>query len=94
MGQRPDRHQHAAKRRRNEQGLPALSRQQLDEEKVPLAGYEALYEITRSGRVYSLKTHSFQANAYPASKFIRITANGAIVSLDKQKAVADSWRKR
>ncbi len=92
MGQRSDRHQHAAGRRRNEQGLPALAGGDDREEKVPLAGYETLYEITRSGRVYSLVTHSFQANAYAASRFIRITANGAVVSLSKQKAIADSWR--
>lgn len=92
MGQRPDRHQHAAGRRRNEKGLPALSQQQLDEKKVPLAGYETEYEITRSGRIYSLKEHSFQTNAYPASRFVRITSKGAVVSLDKQQAVSRSFR--
>jgi hypothetical protein len=91
MGQRPDRHQHARARRRNEKGLPATKGEK-SESRAPLAGYETLYEITRSGRVYSLETQAFVVGAYHHSKFVRITENGAVVSLPKQKAVADSWR--
>jgi hypothetical protein len=91
MGQRSDRHQHANKRRRNEKGLPATKAEKGDA-RVPLAGYEALYEITRTGRLYSLETHAFLAGAYHHSEFVRFLANGAAVSLPKQKAVADSWR--
>jgi hypothetical protein len=91
MGQRSDRHQHANKRRRNEKGLPATKAERGDA-RVPLAGYEASYEITRTGRLYSLETHAFLAGAYHHSAFIRFVANGAVVSLPKQKAVADSWR--
>lgn len=93
MGQRPDRHQHANARRRNEKGLPATNEDGAKaESRAPLAGYETLYEITRSGRVYSLATHDFLVGAYHHSAYVRITANGAVVSLPKQKAVADSWR--
>ncbi|MEO5868964.1 MAG: hypothetical protein ABIT91_03840 [Gemmatimonadaceae bacterium] len=58
---------------------------------MPLAGYEELYEITQSGRVFSLKTKKFLVEGYQRSLSIRFTVNGAIVSLSKEKAIADSW---
>src|SRR3954471_21128294 len=93
MGQRDDRHQHANRRRKMEQ--QSSSRAQKNEElaeRVPLAGYEELYEITRSGRVFSRKTRAVLVGTYHHSPFIRITVNGAVVTLSKEKAIADSWK--
>lgn len=92
MGHRDDRHKHAQKRRRDERSNAIASPKSREiEARVPLAGYEPLYEITRSGRVYSLKTRRFLAAGYHHSPFIRFTVNGTIVSLPKDKALADSW---
>ena len=63
-------------------------------ERVPLAGYEELYEISRSGRVFSRKTRAVLLGGYHQSPFIRITVNGAVITLDKAKAIADSWAAR
>ena len=60
-------------------------------ERVPLAGYEELYEISRSGRVFSRKTRAVLLGGYHHSPFVRITVNGAVITLDKAKAIADSW---
>lgn len=92
MGHRDDRHKHAAQRKRDERattlGLP--KNRDLDP-RMPLAGYQELFEITRSGRVFSLKTKRFLAEGYQRSPSIRFTVNGAIVSMSKDKAIADSW---
>lgn len=61
------------------------------EPRAPLAGYEDLYEISRSGRVFSRKTRAVLVGGYHHSPFIRITVNGAVVTLPKAKALADSW---
>ena len=92
MGQRDSRHHHANRRRKLEK--ENASRAQKNEElaeRVPLAGYETLYQVSRTGRVYSLKTRAVLVGGYHHSPFIRITVNGAIVTLPKEKAVADSW---
>ncbi len=94
MGQRDSRHHHANRRRRTETpggGGPPKSDEQ--EERVPLAGYEELYEISRSGRVRS-KTRAVPMPAYHHSPFIRITVNGQVVTLPKAKAIAQSWAGR
>ncbi|MEP6729018.1 MAG: hypothetical protein ABJE10_00205 [bacterium] len=92
MGHREDRHKHAQKRRRDERSNSIASpKSKALEPRVPLAGYEALYEITRSGRIYSLKSRRFLAAGYHHSPFVRFTVNGAIVSIAKDKAVSDSW---
>jgi hypothetical protein len=92
MGQRDSRH-HPANRRRKLEKQNASRGQKNDEleERVPLAGYEDLYEITRSGRVYSLRTRAVLVGGYHHSPFIRITVKGAVVTLSKEKAVAESW---
>jgi hypothetical protein len=92
MTQRDSRHHHANRRRRMEK--ENASRAQRNEElaeRVPLAGYEELYEISRSGRVFSRKTRAVLLGGYHHSPFIRITVNGAVITLDKAKAIADSW---
>jgi hypothetical protein len=61
------------------------------EPRAPLAGYEELYEISRSGRVFSRTTRAVLIGGYAHSPFIRITVNGAVVTLPKDKAVADSF---
>ena len=95
MGQRDSRHHHANRRRKLE--TQNESRAQKNEhlaERVPLAGYEDLYEISRSGRIFSLKTRAVLIGGYQHSPFIRITVNGAVITLSKEKAIADSWATR
>ena len=92
MGQRHDKTTHASKRRREEtlNATPSARTRERDE-RVPLAGHESLYEITRDGRIYSLKTHAFLAAGYAHSAFVRFPVSGAVVSLPKDAAVAASW---
>lgn len=92
MGQRDDRHHHANRRRKSE--TENASRAQKNDElqeRVPLAGYEELYEISRRGRVFSRKTRAVLVGGYHHSPFVRITVNGTIVTLPKEQAVADSF---
>ena len=92
MGQRHDRHTHASRRKREEMLTAASSpKEKTRDQRMPLAGYEAQYEITRDGRVYSLKTHAFLVPGYAHSPFVRFPVNGAVVSLPKDKAIASSW---
>jgi hypothetical protein len=95
MTQRDSRRHHANRRRKMEK--EHASRGQKNEElaeRVPLAGYEELYEISRSGRVFSRKTRAVLLGGYHHSPFIRITVNGAVITLDKAKAIAESWGNR
>ena len=92
MGQRDSRQHHA--NRRNQLDKANASRAQKNAElepRVPMAGYETLYEISRSGRVFSLKTRAVLVAGYHYSPFIRITVNGAVVTLSKEKVLAASW---
>ena len=92
MAQRDSRHHHANRRRKLEK--ENASRAQKNEElaaRAPLAGYEELYEISRTGRVFSRKTRAVLLGGYHHSPFIRITVHGAVVTLNKEKAIADSW---
>lgn len=92
MGHREDRHKHAQKRRRDERSNAIASPKSSEiEARVPLSGFEKLYEITRSGRIYSLKTRRYLAAGYHHSPFIRFIVNGTVVSMPKDKALADSW---
>jgi hypothetical protein len=95
MAQRDSRHHHANRRRKLEKENASRA-QKNDElaERVPLAGYEELYEISRTGRVFSRKSRAVLLGGYHHSPFIRITVNGAVVTLDKEKAIADSWAAR
>jgi hypothetical protein len=92
MAQRASRHHHANRRRKLEKENASRA-QKNDElaERVPLAGYEELYEISRTGRVFSRKTRAVLLGGYHHSPFIRITVNGAVVTLNKEKAIAESW---
>jgi hypothetical protein len=92
MGQRDDRHHHANRRRRAEQekGGRAQPRDARDA-RAPLAGYEELYEISRSGQLFSRTTRAVIVSGYQRSPVIRIAVNGAIVTLPKDRAVADSF---
>ena len=92
MGQRDSRHHHANRRLKIQQSFSNRAREKEEsEERVPLIGYEALYDITRSGRVYSRTTRAVMIGGYHHSKSIRITVNGAVVTLSKEKAVAESF---
>src|SRR5258708_20127630 len=86
MGQRDSRHHHANRRRKLEKQNASRAQKNSElEERVPLIGYEALYEISRAGRVYSLRTRAVLVGGYHHSPFIRITVNGTAVTLSKEK---------
>lgn len=92
MAQRDTRHNHANIRHKLAQ--QNASRGQKNEElepRAPLAGYESLYEISRSGRVFSRVTRTVLIGGYHHSPFLRIMVKGAVVTLSKQKAIAESW---
>lgn len=92
MTQRHTRNNHASIRHRaDEQNASRGQKNHELEPRVPLAGYETLYEISRAGQVFSLKTRAVLIGAYHHSPFIRITVNGAVVTLPKEKAIAESW---
>lgn len=92
MGQRDDRHHHANRRRKLEkQNAGRAQKNDELQERVPLAGYEELYEISRRGRVFSRKTRAVLVGGYHYSPYIRITVNGTIVTLAKEKAIAESF---
>lgn len=92
MGQRDSRHHHANRRRKLEKENASRAQKNADlEERAPLAGHESLYEISRSGRVYSLKTRAVLVGGYHHSPFIRIMVDGVVVTLQKEKALADSF---
>lgn len=93
MTQRDTRQHHANRRHKEE--VQNRSRAQKNgelEPRVPLIGYEKLYEISKSGRVFSLNTRAVLVGGYHYSPFIRITVNGAVVTLPKEKTLADSWK--
>ncbi len=93
MAQRDSRNHHANRRRKIE--VENASRAQKNDElaeRMPLASYEDLYEITRKGRVFSRTTRAVLLGGYHHSPFIRITVGGAVVTLSKNKAIADSWK--
>lgn len=92
MTQRHTRNNHAKIRHQAELRNSSRGQQnELLEERVPLAGYETLYEISRTGRVFSLTTRAVLIGGYHHSPFIRIAVNGAVVTLPKERAVAESW---
>lgn len=92
MGQRDSRHHHAKRRKQVEtQNSSRAQKNEELEERAPLAGYEELYEISRSGRVFSRTTNAVLVGGYHHSPFIRITIKGAVVTLQKEKAIADSF---
>lgn len=92
MGQRDSKHHHANRRRKLEKENASRAQKNGElEPRVPLAGYEELYEISRSGRVFSRTTRAVIVGGYHYSPFVRITVKGAVVTLSKAKALADSW---
>jgi hypothetical protein len=92
MGQRDDRHQHANRRRKLDPRQSTQARQHDDgQDRAPLAGYESVYEISRRGQVYSRRTRAPVPGGYERSAFVRIAVKGAIVTLQREKAVADSF---
>ena len=93
MAQRDSRHHHANRRKKIEtQNASRAQKNEELEERAPLAGYEELYEISRSGRVFSRTTRAVILGGYHHSPFIRITVKGAVVTLPKEKAIADSFK--
>jgi hypothetical protein len=95
MGQRDSKQHHANRRRKIQQAASNRARDLEDsEERAPLAGYESLYEISRSGRLYSRAKRAVMIGGYHHSPFIRITVHGKVVTLSKEKAVSDSFAAR
>lgn len=93
MAQRDSRHHHANRRKKIEtQNASRAQKNEELEERAPLAGYEDLYEISRSGRVFSRTTRAVLVGGYHHSPFVRITVKGAVVTLQKEKAIADSFK--
>lgn len=92
MSQRDSKHHHANRRRKLEKENSSRAQKNGElEPRVPLAGYEELYEISRSGRVFSRTTRAVIVGGYHYSPFIRITVKGTVVTLSKAKALEDSW---
>jgi hypothetical protein len=92
MAQRDSRNHHANRRRKLEKQNASRAQKNSElEERVPLAGYEELYEISRAGRVFSRKTRAVLVGGYHHSPFVRIMVNGAVVTLSKERAVSESW---
>jgi hypothetical protein len=92
MTQRHTRHNQANIRHKAEQQNASRGQKNAElQERAPLAGYETLYEISRAGRVFSRRTGTVLIGGYHHSPFIRITVNGAVVTLSKQRALAESW---
>ena len=93
MGQRDSKQHHANRRRKIEQKDSTRARNNNElEARVPLAGYEELYEISRTGRIFSRTSKAVILAGYHHSPSIRITVNGLVVTLPKAKAIADSFR--
>lgn len=62
--------------------------------RVPLAGFESLYEITRTGEVYSLRKLGFIAHKFYNNRaYIEFQIAGEKHQLDIQEAVKASWAK-
>lgn len=62
------------------------------EPRAPLRGYEALYEITRSGRVYSLRLRRFiSLHLLRGAAYISFRTAGKRVNLPIADAVHRSW---
>lgn len=94
MAQRDSRHHHANRRRNLEKDNASRAQKNSElEPRVPLAGYEELYEISRSGRVFSRSTRTVLVAGYHHSPFIRITVKGAVVTLSKETVLAESWKR-
>jgi hypothetical protein len=92
MGQRDSKQHHANRRHKLDKENASRGQKNSElEERVPLAGYEELYEISRSGRVFSRKARAVLVGEYQRSPSIRIIVNGAVVTISKEKAVAESW---
>lgn len=96
MSRRPNKRQHANDRLRERRAeVAALPPGVEHETRAPLAGYEGLYEITRCGRVYSLRHRRFLApKIYQGPPYIEFQVNGRKVALNIDDAVKQSWGDR
>lgn len=67
---------------------PGIERQP----RVPLVGFEAHYEITRSGHVYSRRRRRFIQHAwFEGRPYIKFQVDGREVTLNIDDAVARTW---
>jgi hypothetical protein len=95
MGQRDTRHNHAKTRLKLEREHSSRGQKNHElEERAPLVGHEARYEISRKGRVYARDGAPMPIVGYHHSPFIRISTNRGVVTLNKEKAIADSFAAR
>jgi hypothetical protein len=93
VGRRPNQRQRAnARRSATREALTTLPPGLERKPRVPLAGFENLYEITRDGYVYSLRARRFIEHAfYDGALYIKLTVGGKSIPLDIQDAVRSSW---
>ncbi|HEU4648547.1 MAG TPA: hypothetical protein VFS33_05765 [Gemmatimonadales bacterium] len=93
MGRRPNARQRASQRRNDARAAavalpPGLERAP----RVPLAGFEAHYEITRDGYVYARRLGRFVQHAwFEGRRYIQLQIAGVPHKLDIAEAAARSW---
>lgn len=90
---RPNKRQRENARRQDiRAAVGSLPSDVAERRRVPLAGYEGLYEITRSGEVYSVRAGRFiQHRYYQGPGYIQFSVDGEKVILNVQDAVTASW---
>ncbi|HYW30899.1 MAG TPA: hypothetical protein VE869_05275 [Gemmatimonas sp.] len=92
MGRRPNRQQRANARRVADRASATAVPPHLDyAPRVPLVGFESLYEITRNGQLYSVRAKRFIKRAYKDGAYLKVQVEGRSHVLNIQDAVADSW---
>lgn len=89
---RPNKRQRAnAKRMHDYRDATTLPRDIEQEARVPLAGFESLYEITRSGHLFSVRAKRFIKRAHLEQPYLRVRVDGVSHNLNIQESVAASW---
>jgi hypothetical protein len=92
MGRRPNARQRANQRLAATRARATALPPGVEEApRVPLAGFEDLYEITRSGHLYSRRAERFIQHAYYNGTYIRLQVGGEAVALSIPEAVEASW---
>jgi hypothetical protein len=92
MARKPNKRQRANARLREIRAVvTALPPGVEDEPRVPLVGFESLYEITRSGHVYSRTLGRFIKHRHLRGSYIGLEIGGETINLNIEEAVQRSW---
>ena len=92
MARRPNKRQRAnAKRMDDYSAASALPPDVEQEPRVPLAGFESFYEITRSGQLFSVRAKRFIKRAHLEHAYLRVRVDGVQHNLNIKDSVAASW---